>query len=62
MLVSTIRNAIAGIRYSLNIIPARFQLLCNHTVAAILPSSKLPPMIITGIAAAENMAVSPATE
>ena len=62
MLVSIIRNVIAGIRYSLNTIPARRQLLCNHTVATILPSSSEPPMMITGIVAAENMAVRPATE
>ncbi len=52
----------AGIKYILNTMPARRQLLCNHTVATILPSSSEPPMMITGIVAAENMAVRPATE
>ena len=52
----------AGIKYSLNTMPARFQLLCNHTVATILPSSSEPPMMITGTTAAENIAVRPATE
>ena len=60
--VNSIRNATAGIKYALNAQPARFQLLCSHTVATILPSSKLPPMMITGIAAAEKIATRPATE
>ena len=60
--VNSIKNMTAGTRYALNKNPARFQLLCNQTVATILPSSRLPPMMITGIVAALKMAVRPATE
>ena len=60
--VNSIRNATAGTRYALNKKPARFQLLCNQTVATILPSSNEPPMMMTGMVAALKMAVRPATE
>jgi uncharacterized surface anchored protein len=62
MLVSNIRNMIAGTRYSLNATPTRFQLLWSQTVATILPASSAPPMIITGTTAAAKIAVRPTTE
>ena len=52
----------AGTKY--NFINARhwFQYSCSHTVATIFAASSTEPIMIIGIAAAANMAASPAIE
>ena len=49
----------AGTRYSFNNQLARCQYLRNHTVVVILPTSSMPPIIITGITAPAKIAVKP---
>jgi hypothetical protein len=58
--VINIRIATAGTKYHLNRRGARNQFWCNQTVATILPVSSTPPIMITGITAALNMAIRPA--
>ena len=61
-LVKNISTTTAGTKYNLNSVPALFQLLCNQTVATILPTSRVAPIMIIGIGNAEKIATKPVTE